>query len=54
MLVIIGAIVVMGSIISGYLLEGGNLSVLFQPAELLIIFGAATGALIISSSNPCS
>jgi len=49
MLVIIGAIVVLGSIICGYLLEDGNLSVLFQPAELLIIFGAATGALIISS-----
>lgn len=49
MLVVIGAAVVLGSVVFGYLLEKGNLSVLFQPAEVLIIFGAATGALIIAS-----
>uniref|UniRef100_A0A7C4ELF1 Flagellar motor stator protein MotA n=1 Tax=Thermodesulfovibrio aggregans TaxID=86166 RepID=A0A7C4ELF1_9BACT len=49
MFVIIGGLVVLGSIVSGYLLEKGNLSVLFQPAEVLIIFGAATGALVIAS-----
>jgi len=30
-------------------MEHGNLSVLFQPAEVVIIFGAALGALVISS-----
>lgn len=49
MFVIIGAVVVMGAIIGGYLMEHGNLSVLWQPAEFVIIFGAAIGALIISS-----
>jgi chemotaxis protein MotA len=43
--------VLLGCIISGYLMEGGNLSVLLQPAELIIIGGAALGAFIISS-NP--
>lgn len=49
MLVVIGGLVVLGSIVGGYLLEKGNLSVLFQPAEVLIIFGAAIGALVIAS-----
>lgn len=49
MLVIVGAIVVLGSVIGGYLIEQGNLSVLVQPAELMIIAGAAFGAFLISS-----
>ncbi|MCX8034191.1 MAG: flagellar motor stator protein MotA [Thermodesulfovibrio sp.] len=49
MLVIVGAVVVLGSVVGGYILAHGNLSVLFQPAEVLIIFGAAMGALIIMS-----
>ncbi|GAB6183534.1 flagellar motor stator protein MotA [Thermodesulfovibrio hydrogeniphilus] len=50
MLVIIGIIVGASCITAGYLWHGGNLSVLFQPSEILIIGGAALGALIISSS----
>lgn len=49
MFVIIGMAVVLASVVGGYLMEHGNLSVLIQPAEIVIIFGAATGALIISS-----
>lgn len=49
MFAIIGAVVVLGSVIGGFLLEKGNLHVLFQPAEFLIIFGAATGSLLIGS-----
>jgi chemotaxis protein MotA len=49
MFVIIGFAVVIISIVSGYLLEHGNLAVLFQPAELLIIGGAAFGAFLISN-----
>jgi len=45
----IGIAIVLIAVIGGYLLEHGNLSVLFQPAELIIIFGSATGALLISS-----
>ena len=44
---IIGIIIVFGSIIGGYLLEHGNLHILFQPAEFVIIGGSALGALVI-------
>lgn len=46
---IIGMLVVLSAVIAGYLMEHGNLSVLFQPAELVIIFGASIGALIVAS-----
>jgi chemotaxis protein MotA len=49
MIAIIGFIVVTGAIAAGYLMEHGNLAVLFQPAELVIIFGAAFGAFLIAS-----
>lgn len=49
MYIIIGAIIVLGSIIGGYLLEHGNLRVLFQPAELVIIGGAALGTVFIAN-----
>lgn len=49
MFIIIGAVIVLASVIGGYLIEHGNLSVLVQPAELLIIGGAAVGSLIIAS-----
>jgi len=45
---IIGIVIVFGSIIAGYLLEHGNLHVLFQPAEFVILGGAAIGALVIT------
>jgi chemotaxis protein MotA len=34
---IIGIVVVFGCIVAGYLMEHGNLRVLLQPAELIII-----------------
>ncbi|HBR07219.1 MAG TPA: flagellar motor stator protein MotA, partial [Desulfovibrio sp.] len=52
MFAIIGMVVVLGGVIGGYLMEHGNLSVLFQPAELVIIGGAALGALLISAPLP--
>ena len=51
MFVIIGIVVVFGSVIGGFLMEGGNLHVLFQPAELVIIFGASIGAFFIASPS---
>ena len=50
MLAIVGILVVFGSIISGFLMEKGNIHVLMQPAELLIIVGAASGTLL--TANP--
>lgn len=52
MLVIVGFIVVIGSILGGYVLHGGNVAVLNQPTEFLVIGGAGVGALIISSPMP--
>jgi chemotaxis protein MotA len=49
MFFIIGAIVVLSAVIGGYLLEHGNLSLLYQPVELLIIGGAALGSFLISN-----
>ncbi|GBD97127.1 MAG TPA: flagellar motor stator protein MotA [Nitrospirae bacterium] len=48
MFVIIGAIIVLACVIGGYSIHG-NIYLLFQPIELLIIGGAAVGAFIIQS-----
>src|ERR1700690_2945252 len=52
MFAIIGIVVVIGAVIGGYLLGHGNLKGLMQPAELVIIGGAAGGTLLIA--NPLS
>jgi len=49
MFVIIGAIIVFAGVIGGYLMEKGNLSVLFQPAEFVVIYGAAIGGFLIAN-----
>ncbi len=52
MFVIIGLVVVLGSILAGYSMEGGKIGVLLHPlpAEGTIIFGSALGAFL--ASNP--
>jgi len=49
---ILGAIIVFGCVIGGYILSHGNMAALWQPYELIIICGAAFGAFIIA--NPMS
>ena len=49
MFTIIGIAVVLGGVIGGYLWENGPLHVLIQPAELVIIFGAGLGSLVVSA-----
>lgn len=49
MIAIAGIVIVFGSIIVGYLMEHGHLSVLNQPAEFLIIGGAAFGTLLVGA-----
>lgn len=46
---IIGIVVVLGSVISGYVLSHGQLGVLVQPYEFLTIGGAALGSFFISA-----
>lgn len=47
---IIGILVVLGSVIGGFLMEKGKLPVLIQPAEFLTIVGAAIGTFL--AANP--
>jgi chemotaxis protein MotA len=49
MLAITGIIVVFLAVMGGFKWEGGSIRVLLQPAELLIIGGAALGSLLIAS-----
>lgn len=47
--VIVGILLVIGSVVGGYILSNGNLMALFQPYELLVIGGSAFGAFVISN-----
>jgi chemotaxis protein MotA len=49
-MVIVGAIIVVVCVLGGFMAHHGNVMVLNQPTEFLIIFGAALGSLIISNS----
>jgi chemotaxis protein MotA len=49
MFTIIGIVVVFGAVAAGYLMEHGNMKVLIQPAELVIIGGAAIGTVLIAN-----
>jgi chemotaxis protein MotA len=49
MFAIIGFVVVLGAVLGGYLMEHGQLKVLIQPAELVIIGGAGLGTLLIAN-----
>ncbi|CAK9884794.1 MAG: Motility protein A [Candidatus Erwinia impunctatus] len=51
MLIILGYIVVLGSVLGGYALVGGHLGALYQPSELLIIGGAGVGAFIVGNNG---
>ncbi len=52
MLVLIGMALVFATVLGGFLLEKGNPYVLMQPAELLIVGGAAVGITLVA--NPKS
>ena len=52
MLFISGALIVVLSVLGGYLANGGHMYVLWQPFEILIIVGAAVGSFVIG--NPKS
>ncbi|MFO1282250.1 MAG: flagellar motor stator protein MotA [Burkholderiales bacterium] len=49
MLVLVGYVIVIGSVLGGFVLAGGHLGAIYQPTELLIIAGAAFGAFIVGN-----
>ena len=49
MLAIVGIVIVFGAVIGGFLMEKGHMLVLLQPAELLIIGGAAAGTILVGN-----
>ncbi|AKR43350.1 flagellar motor stator protein MotA [Methylophilus sp. TWE2] len=51
MFVIIGYVVVCGMIFGGYALAGGHLGALWQPLEVMMIFGGAFGAFIVGNDS---
>jgi chemotaxis protein MotA len=52
MIALAGLVVVLAAVIGGYLLAHGNLLVLFQPAEFVIIGGAALGGMVAANPLP--
>lgn len=50
MFVIIGYVVVLGSVFGGFAMAGGHLAALFQPLELLMIGGGALGAFFVGNT----
>lgn len=51
MFVIVGYLVVIGSVLGGYAMSGGHLAALFQPLELLMIGGGAAGAFLVANGG---
>ncbi len=49
MFALIGILIVCGAVVGGFLMAHGQLLVLWQPSELVIIFGAALGTLLIAN-----
>ena len=49
MFAVIGILIVFGAVIGGFLMEKGHIAVLVQPAELLILVGAALGTLLVAN-----
>jgi len=49
MIVILGALIVIGSVVGGFMMAGGNTMALLHLSELVIIGGAAVGSLVLMS-----
>lgn len=51
MYILIGLLIVVGSVCTGYTMAKGDFSILFQPAEYIIILGAGLGAFFGSQTK---
>jgi chemotaxis protein MotA len=52
MLTIIGLVVVIVSVLGGFVLAGGNPAALLQPSEIIVILGTALGTIFASTPMP--
>jgi chemotaxis protein MotA len=51
MLIVVGFVTVMLTVFGGFVLQDGHLAALFQPCEVLMIFGGALGAFVIGNDR---
>ena len=51
MLVVVGYLIILGSVFGGFVLAGGHMAAMAQPLELLMIGGAAAGAFVVGNSK---
>lgn len=49
MIVIVGAVIVLGSVLGGFMIAGGHVGSLLHISEFIVIGGAALGAMVIMS-----
>ena len=49
MITIVGLVVVIGSVLGGFLMAGGNPAALVQPSEIVVIVGTALGTVLAST-----
>jgi chemotaxis protein MotA len=49
MFVIIGIVIVLGAVVLGYIMHGGNIGVLIQINEIIILVGAALGSFLAAN-----
>ncbi len=45
----VGILIILGCVFGGFMLHGGSFRVIWQPVELLIIVGAAVGAIVLGN-----
>jgi chemotaxis protein MotA len=45
----LGILIILGCVFGGFMLHGGSFKVIWQPVELLIIVGAAVGAIVLGN-----
>ena len=50
MTIVLGLVVTLGCMLGGFVVMGGHLAVIWQPAEMVVICGAATGTFIVANS----
>jgi chemotaxis protein MotA len=49
MITLVGFVVVIGSVLGGFLMAGGNPAALLQPSEIVVIMGTALGTVLVST-----